>query len=119
MDTFVVFYVVCQTYIYYTTEVFYRTQFIATCVHDSPQLCWGGECFNQSGEQFFSKATLAQFNISKQLWSQLMESNDCPNIQEVFRLADYVIRRDPEWTAASRAILSSIEYKKMSILTAW
>ena len=48
-----------------------------------------------------------------------MESNDCPNIQEVFRLADYVIRRDPEWTAASRAILSSIEYKKMSILTAW
>ena len=33
MDTFVVFYVVCQTYIYYTTEVFYRTQFIAACVH--------------------------------------------------------------------------------------
>lgn len=67
---------------------------------------------NQSGEQFFSKATLAQFNISKQLWSQLMESNDCPNVQEVFELADYVIRRDPEWTAASRAILSSVEYEK-------
>ena len=42
MDTFVVFYVVCQTYIYYTTEVFYRTQFIAACVHDSPRLCWEG-----------------------------------------------------------------------------
>lgn len=67
---------------------------------------------NQSGEQFFSKATLAQFNISKQLWSQLMEVNDCPNIQEVFELADYVIKRDPEWISASRAILSSVEYEK-------
>ena len=67
---------------------------------------------NQGGETFFSKATLEQFNISKQLWAQLMGANDYPDIDEVFKLADHVIKRNPKWVSASKAALASVEYEK-------
>ena len=67
---------------------------------------------NQSGEQFFSKATLEQFSISKQLWAQLMETNACPDAQKVFELADYVISRNSDWVSASRTALAAVEYEK-------
>ncbi len=67
---------------------------------------------NQDGERFFSKATFEQYNISKQLWAQLMESNNRPTIKEIFELADFVLKRDPEWISISKRSLASIEYEK-------
>lgn len=67
---------------------------------------------NQGGDEFFSKATLEQYNISKQLWSQLMSTSDTPTIEEVFGLADYVLRRDPNWISTSKNMLASVEYDR-------
>lgn len=67
---------------------------------------------NQGGDQFFSKATFEQYNISRQLWEQLMESGTKPTIKEVFALADYALDRDPEWISVSKGALASVEYDK-------
>lgn len=67
---------------------------------------------NQEGDRFFSNATKQQYNISKQLWDQLMESGDSPSISDIFKLSDYVINRDKGWTTTIRAALNSVEYNK-------
>lgn len=51
---------------------------------------------NQGGDQFFNRAILEQYNLSRQLWIQLMESKAKPIIQEVFSL------------------LASVEYDKIA-----
>lgn len=66
----------------------------------------------KSGDEFFSKATLEQYNISRQLWDQLMSASDTPTIEEVFELADYVLRRDPNWISTSKNMLASVEYNR-------
>lgn len=67
---------------------------------------------NQNGDKFFSKATFEQYNISKQLWAQMMESNDNPTVEEVFSLAEYVFKRDPDWISACKGTLASVKYEK-------
>ncbi len=67
---------------------------------------------NQGGDEYFSKATLEQYNISKQLWGQLMNSDNSPNIKEIFELAYYVLQRDQDWVSASKNALASVKYDK-------
>lgn len=71
---------------------------------------------NQGGEKFFSKATYEQYNLSKQLWEQLMNGGNRPSITEVFQLANYVLTRNTEWICANRGALASIEYDKVAIV---
>ena len=66
----------------------------------------------KGGDTFFSKATLEQYNISKQLWDQLLSANSTPAIEDIFELADYVLKRDPEWISTSKSILSSVKYSQ-------
>jgi len=67
---------------------------------------------NQGGNNFFSKATFEQLNLSRQLWEQLMESNKKPEVKEVFSLVKYILQRDSGWINASKSVLTSIEYNK-------
>lgn len=67
---------------------------------------------NQDGSKFFSKATSEQYNISQQLWRQLMSTNSAPTIEEVFELADYVLKRDSNWISTSKNMLASVKYEK-------
>ena len=67
---------------------------------------------NQGGDKFFSRATSEQYNISQQLWAQLMNSNDTPTIKEVFKLSDYVLQRNQDWISVSKNALASVKYDK-------
>ena len=67
---------------------------------------------NQAGKEFFSSATLEQWNLSQQLWEQLIETNENPTASEIFDLTKYVFERDQEWITFSKSILSSIIYNK-------
>lgn len=67
---------------------------------------------NHNGIDFFSNATKQQYETSKQLWNQLMETSSTPTIDEIFELANYVISRDADWIATSKNALSSIRYDK-------
>jgi hypothetical protein len=69
---------------------------------------------NQDGEKYFSKATHEQYDLSRQLWDQLMESSHAPTIDEIFNLAKYTLQRDTDWVAASKSALSAIEYDRTS-----
>lgn len=67
---------------------------------------------NQDGDKFFSKATFEQYNISRQLWEQLMKSSSKPTIKEVFELVNYALTRAPDWISVSKGALASVEYDK-------
>lgn len=44
---------------------------------------------NQGGDQFFNRATLEQYNLTRQLWIQLMGSGAKPTVQELFSFSNY------------------------------
>ncbi|MCL9638871.1 DEAD/DEAH box helicase [Lactococcus lactis] len=67
---------------------------------------------NQRGEQFFSSATQKQFVLSKQIWEQLLDEDDRPDIETIFSLANYSLNREPEWVSISKDILNDLEYEK-------
>ncbi len=67
---------------------------------------------NKNGIDFFSNATKKQYELSKQLWDQLMETSPMPTINEIFDLASYVTARNKDWIAASKNALSSVKYDK-------
>ncbi|MCT7875794.1 MAG: hypothetical protein N4Q11_05920, partial [Lactobacillus iners] len=67
---------------------------------------------NQHGKEFFSSATLEQWNLSQQLWEQLMESTPSPTIKNIFDLTNYMFERNPEWISASKSNLSNVVYNK-------
>ncbi len=67
---------------------------------------------NQHGKDFFSSATLEQWNLSQQLWEQLMETIENPTIEDIFGLTDYIFERNSEWISTSKAILSNVVYNK-------
>lgn len=69
---------------------------------------------NQGGDKFFSKATFEQYNLSRQLWEQLMESCKKPTIEDVFELSKYTLDRDTGWISASKGALAAVEYDKTS-----
>lgn len=67
---------------------------------------------NQHGKDFFSSATLEQWNLSQQLWEQLMETIKNPTIEDIFGLTDYIFERNSEWILTSKTILSNVVYNK-------
>jgi len=67
---------------------------------------------NLGGDQFFSRATFEQYNLSRKLWELLMESGKKPDAKEVFSLVKYTLQRDPEWIDASKSALATIEYNR-------
>ncbi|WP_415064711.1 hypothetical protein [Lacrimispora sp.] len=66
---------------------------------------------NQGGGQLFNKAALEQYNLSRQLWIQLMESGAKLTIEEVFSLLNYPVIRDTEWITAGKGVLASVKLK--------
>ncbi len=66
------------------------------------------------GKEYFSKATLAQFELSQQLWDQLRMGNPNPSIDEIFSLTNYSLNlpRNVDWIKASRDALSSLSYER-------
>ena len=69
---------------------------------------------NEKGDKFFSRATLAQYNLSKELWEQVMEENNSslPTIDDIFSLTDYTLNRDKEWIQEAKSRLKDIKYEK-------
>lgn len=67
---------------------------------------------NQYGKKFFSSATLEQWNLSQQLWDQLMESTPSPTIENIFALTNYMFERSSEWISISKSNLSNVVYNK-------
>jgi len=65
---------------------------------------------NYQGDSFFSSATKEQLALSKQLWDQLIESDEKPSAKDVFSLSQYVLNRHSEWVTANRSALSDAEY---------
>lgn len=62
--------------------------------------------YANNGLNYFSKATKKQLEVSDLLCSQI----DTPNATNILSLCDYSIDKNEGWIAASKAILSSIEY---------
>ena len=67
---------------------------------------------NQEGKDFFSSATLEQWNLSKSLWNQLMKTSEKPSLDEIFELTKYIFQRDEGWITASKSALSKVVYSK-------
>jgi hypothetical protein len=67
---------------------------------------------NQQGKEFFSSATLEQWNLSKQVWEQLLDETQIPSVEEIFDLNKYILGRDANWISASKAALSNVNYDK-------
>ena len=67
---------------------------------------------NQEGKDFFSSATLEQWNLSKSLWNQLMKTLEKPSLDEIFELTKYIFQRDEGWITASKSALSKVVYSK-------
>ena len=63
------------------------------------------------GIDFFSVATQSQYNLSKELWDLLVEeTNEKPSIEQIFGLADYSLKKVPEWVTTCKERLSAIKY---------
>lgn len=65
---------------------------------------------NKRGDKFFSDATLQQLNLSKKIWSQLMEGDNSPSIDEIFELLNFILDRDKAWINVSKSTLSNCRY---------
>lgn len=66
----------------------------------------------EGGKQYFSKATLEQFELSQQIWDQLSNREDS-TLSEIMELADYSFSRNIDWLETSKSVLSGIEYDKV------
>lgn len=62
------------------------------------------------GIEYFSNATLAQYNLSKELWDLLKQDKHNPNINDIFELVDFSLNREVEWIKQSKDRLSAIKY---------
>lgn len=65
----------------------------------------------RGGISYFSNATREQFNLSKKLWSLLIEETPNPTIDDIFELSDYCLNRDSTWIQESKSRLSEISYE--------
>jgi hypothetical protein len=68
------------------------------------------------GTSFFSSATKAQYDLSKDLWNLLLEEKPKPTVYDVFELAAYSLNREIEWIQNSKERLSSIRYTHNMVL---
>lgn len=63
------------------------------------------------GIDFFSAATRCQYDLSKQLWDLLVSEADAkPTIDQIFELAEYSLKKDPEWIATCKKSLATVKY---------
>lgn len=63
------------------------------------------------GIDFFSAATRCQYDLSKQLWDLLVSETDAkPTIDQIFELAEYSLKKDPEWVATCKKSLATVKY---------
>lgn len=69
------------------------------------------------GSSFFSKATMEQYQLSKELCDLLMQENSTPSIDEIFALANFSLNRQIEWIQKSRERLSNIVYETVSSIS--
>ena len=72
----------------------------------------------QKGYSFFSQATIAQFELSKIVWSMVKEENAAPSVDDVFEIAEYSLQRDPNWIIQSRECLSKVTYSSEAKISA-
>lgn len=70
--------------------------------------------FLNDGISFFSSATKAQYELSRNLWDALMQETDVPSVSEIFEVSEYILKQNPEWKRRSRERLYSIEYNSSS-----
>ena len=54
---------------------------------------------------------MAQYNLSKELWSLLKKKNKNPTTDEIFALADYILNREVDWIEKSQERISKVVYK--------
>lgn len=64
-----------------------------------------------NGVDYFSKATKAQYLLSKELWELLKNEYATPSVSEIFELADYSLKRKKEWIQRSKEELSDVQYE--------
>jgi replicative superfamily II helicase len=67
---------------------------------------------NQDGDKFFSTATHKQYDMSRNIWDQVINENTNPSVEEIFELSNYTLGRDKDWISRSKSFLSSVEYNK-------
>lgn len=65
---------------------------------------------NKRGNKFFSDATLQQLNLSKKIWSQLMDDDNHPSIDDIFKILNYILERNKNWINVSKSTLSNCRY---------
>lgn len=65
-----------------------------------------------NGTRYFSKATEAQFGLSRELW-ELLREEEKPSIEKIFEVARYSLERNVEWIQMSKERLSSVEYSSI------
>lgn len=63
-----------------------------------------------NGQKFFSNATKAQYELSKELWSILKEEKKNVTVDDIFELTKYSLDRDVQWIEKSKERLTQIEY---------
>lgn len=62
------------------------------------------------GIDFFSNATITQYNLSKELWDLLKKEKKSPLLDDIFELSEYSLDREKEWITRSKQRLSSVVY---------
>ena len=67
---------------------------------------------NRKNKDYFSIATLKQFELSEKLWEQLMNVYETPSCNQVFELFDYILKRNSEWISLCKSKLLDISYDK-------
>lgn len=67
---------------------------------------------NNNGVEFFSSATLKQYELSKNLWELLMDTNPKPSIDDIFDITNYMLQRDATWIGTVKEELNDVEYEK-------
>ncbi len=67
---------------------------------------------NNNGVEFFSSATLKQYELSRNLWELLMETNPKPSIDDIFDITNYMLQRDATWIGKVKEVLNDVEYEK-------
>lgn len=67
----------------------------------------------KDNKKYFSPATLKQFELSNNIWEQLMKKEEVPSVSKIFLLSDYVLKRSEDWITASKQYLFSVCYDKL------
>ena len=65
--------------------------------------------YTSGGIDFFSDATKKQFELSEQLWDQIKGAD----INEIFSLFEYSLKRNENWVSLSREALDNVMYSKV------